>query len=232
VSNLAKPDKAKPWLGLQAASTSDKTAGSQAKLLVVQLKALPLLGHALMLLQPADITVAMTWMELMSNFARGVSVRTVSDCVDGLLVPVMRAYADAIDAFQKSATALMPSLADVWLKERQAPTVMAFLANIGTAEAGASSAGAAAPANAASASQLDDALKRVAKLEKKQKAIHAKLSDAEDDEEERPRQGQSKRALKKAARTETARKEADASREAERIDGVAPPAAAAAAKKG
>ena len=227
VSHLAKPDKAKPWLGLQAAGASDKGAGSQAKLLIVQLKALPLLGHALMLLQPADTTVPMTWMELMSGFARGVSVRSVGECVDGLLVPVMRAYAEAVDAFQKSATAPFPSLADVWAKERQAPTVMAFLANIGTAEAGSSSASSAAPASAETSTALKEANKRIAALEKKQKGMAAKLSDVESgDEDEQPKL--SKKAKKKAAKADTARKDAAAAAEAEKISagGAAPSAAA------
>ena len=188
VSNLADATKAKTWLGIKCAAASDKNAASRANLLVVQLKALPLLGYTLMVLQPEDPTIAWTMMEVMANVARGVAARSVQETVDGLLVPLMRAYAEAFDRFQKSSTAKLPRMADVWTKEKAEPAVVAFLSLVGTAEAGSVANGGQANGSTSSDAQLktltDKLDKRFDKLEKKQRALSKQVSDVESDDDE------------------------------------------------
>ena len=224
VSSLADPSKAKTWLGVPAASANTSgQAGQRGNLLVVQLKALPLLAYALMVLQPEDQTVAMTMMEVMASFSRGVSVRSVTEVIDGLLVPLMRAYADAFDRFQKSSSAELPHLADVWAAERKAPTILAFLSMVGTAEAGQ----VAPSAPAGDASEVKALKSRWERIEKKQKGLAKQLSDVESDgdEEESEAAKKAQKAAKKARKK--AKKQG-----ATPVDSSAAPGAAAAAAAG
>ena len=130
--SLRKP---KLWLGVAAAAASNTAAASKTNQLIVLLKALPLISFSLMQMQPEDTTVAVTMMDVMANVARGVAVRSVSETIAGLLVPLMRAYGEAFDSFQKSATVAVPVLGEVWAKERLESTVTAFMASVAAAEA-------------------------------------------------------------------------------------------------
>jgi hypothetical protein len=220
VSTLAQAGSAKPWLGVTAASGEGaKTAGTRANLLVVLLKALPLMSYALSLLQPEDPTVAVTMMEVMAAVARGVAVRSVSEAVDGLLTPLMRAYSDAFDRFQKSATVALPILADVWAEEKKAPTVLAYLSLVGTSEAGSGTMPSPASGDSAELKALKD---RFAKLEKKQRGLAKQLSDVESDGEdgETPEQKKTRKNADKKARKKLRKAESQP---------VTPSAAAAAA---
>ena len=80
-----------------------------------------------------------------------------------MLVPLFRAYEEAFTRFQKSATQSAPVMAEVWELEQAAPTVMAFVSLIGTAEASRGSSGGDG-GEAATAME-----KRLAELEKKLK---------------------------------------------------------------
>jgi hypothetical protein len=202
------PTKAKRWLGVAAVAASDKEASSRANLLATQLKALPLIGFALMQLQPEDSTVAMTMMEIMAAFARGISVRTVQETVDGILVPLMRAYGDAFTSFQKSASVPLPKLADVWAKERLEPSVMSFMSIVGTSEV---MGGKAAP-SASNSSDLKDLkelmVKRLDKLDATASSQGRKLnklasdagSEAGDESPKHNAPGSGKRSEKKRAK--------------------------------
>ena len=209
MSTLAQAGSGKPWLGVAAASgDAAKAASNRANLLVIQLKALPLMSYALTLLHPEDATVAVTMMEAMAAFARGVSVRTVPEAVDGLLIPLMRAYSDAFDRFQKSATVALPLLADVWDEEKKAPTVLAYLSLVGTSEAGVGTA--ASPSQGESA-ELKTLKERLKSLEKKHKGLAKHLSDAESDGEggESPEQKKSRKNAEKKARKKAAKAQAN-----------------------
>jgi hypothetical protein len=209
VVDLALATKAKVWLGVAAAAASNTAAASKTSQLVVLLKALPLISFSLMQMQPEDATVAVTMMDVMANVARGVAVRSVSETIAGLLVPLMRAYGEAFDSFQKSATVAVPVLGEVWAKERLESTVTAFMASVALAEAPTSAAtstssGTAQPeALAALEKKLREANKRLDSLAKTQKGHAKALSDASDDDEEvseKTLANRAKRKAKKAAK--------------------------------
>jgi hypothetical protein len=167
IAHLGSSVKAKLFLGIVAKPLSDKVANSRAELLVLALKAIPLIGGILERAHPDDESIGLTMLDVLSTFARGVAVRSVPEAVAGVLVPLFRAYEEAFGRFQKSATQGAPSLGDVWEREQLAPTVMAFVSLIGTSEASRGSSG------AESASELTAALaaadKRISELEKKAK---------------------------------------------------------------
>ena len=52
--------------------------------------------------------------EAFSAMAKGVRSTTVADAVNCILVPLMRAYHDAWDLFQKSSSMAMPTMLAVW----------------------------------------------------------------------------------------------------------------------
>ena len=60
----------------------------------------------------------------------------MQEAVDGVLVPFFRAYGEAFDRFQKSVSVSSPCMAEAWLKEKQQPTVQAFLMLVAQSEAG------------------------------------------------------------------------------------------------
>ena len=188
VAELALATKPKLWLGVAAAAASNVAAASKTSQLTVLLKALPLISFSLMQMQPEDTTIAVTMMDVMVNVARGVAVRPVTETVAGLLAPMFRAYGEAFDAFQKSATVTLPILGEVWAKERLESTVTAFMASVGAAEAASGAAtsvtAGAAPTAAVTAleKQLKEANKRLDKLDRAQKGIKASLSEGSDDE--------------------------------------------------
>ena len=211
VSELALATKPKVWLGVAAAAASNAAAASKSSQLVVLLKALPLISFSLMQMQPEDTTIAVTMMDVMANVARGVAVRSVGETVAGLLVPMMRAYGEAFDTFQKSATVAIPILGEVWAKERLESTVTAFMASVGSAEAtpGSTSSapvGAAQPeAVSALEKKLEKANKRLDALAKQQRGFTKALSDGSDDEEgegvgEKTLANRAKRKAKKEAK--------------------------------
>ena len=213
VADLALSTKAKVWLGVAAAAASNTAAASKANQLAVMLKALPLISFSLMQMQPEDETVAITMMDVMANVARGVAVRSVGDTVAGLLVPLMRAYGEAFDSFQKSATVAVPILGEVWAKERLESTVTAFMASVAAAEASAgatasvSSSAAQPEALAALEKKLTAANKRLDSLAKTQKGFSKALSDVSDDEEDAPSEKTlANRAKRKAKAAAKARK--------------------------
>jgi hypothetical protein len=163
VAHLASSKDAKHYLGMAAKPLSDKTANSRAELQVLGIKALPLLARMLEELHPADTTIGLTMTDVLALYGRGIAVRTVPETVDGVLVPLFRAYEEAFGRFQKSATQSAPVLAEVWELEQAAPTVMAFVSLLGTAEASRGSIGGD---GGEAASALE---KRLAELEKKVK---------------------------------------------------------------
>ena len=154
-------------------------------------------------------------MEVMANVARGVTVRTVGETVAGLLVPLMRAYGEAFDGFQKSATVAIPILGEVWAKERLESTVTAFMASVGAAEAAPvvvpSGSGGTAQPEAVSAleKKLKEANKRLDKLDKAQRGLKASMSEGSDDEEgessEKTLANRAKRKAKKEAKERKAK---------------------------
>ena len=156
---------------------------------------LPLLSFALSILHPEDPSIAMTMMDVMAKVARGVGSRSVDETVNGIVVPLFRAYKEAVDSFHKSASVPFPRLATVWDREKAAPTVLAFLSLVGQAEAGHSSPGQGGGVDAAALERVEKKLEK--KLEQMQKEhrkqLHA-LSDAEDSDDGRG--GKSPRAKK------------------------------------
>ena len=140
VAHLASSKDAKLYLGMAAKPLSDKTANSRAELQVLGIKAIPLLARMLEELHPAA-TIGLTMTDVMALYGRGIAVRTVPETVEGVLVPLFRAYEEAFGRFQKSATQSAPVMAEVWELEQAAPTVMAFISLIGTAEASRGSSG-------------------------------------------------------------------------------------------
>jgi hypothetical protein len=165
VAHLGSSVKAKLFLGIAAKPLSDKVANSRAELLVLALKAIPLIGGILERAHPDDESIGLTMLDVLSTFARGVAVRSVPEAVAGVLVPLFRAYEEAFGRFQKSATQCAPSLGDVWEREQLAPTVMAFVSLIGTSEAGRGSSGGEGAGELTSALAAAD--KRISELEKK-----------------------------------------------------------------
>jgi hypothetical protein len=132
VSDLAQPSKAKPYIGVLAAAASNAAAKMSESKLIVLLKALPLIGFVMALLQPEDYSVGLVIAELSATFARGVAPCSVAEFVDGILVPFFRAYEEAFERFQKSASAEMPVMEEVWSDELSSPTALAFLSLVGT----------------------------------------------------------------------------------------------------
>lgn len=135
LAHLGSSVKAKLYLGIVAKPLTDKHSNSRAELLVLGIKAIPLLAFMLEKAHPADSTIGLTMTDVLALFGRGVAVRTVAETVDGLLVPLFRAYEEAFVRFQKSATQYAPIMAEVWEREQSAPTVMAFVSLVGTSEA-------------------------------------------------------------------------------------------------
>ena len=229
VTTLANPAKPKVWLGLAGVPASEVArASSRSSLLVVMLKALPLLGYALSVLQPEDGSIPITMMEVMSAFARGVAARTVQEAIDGILVPFFRAYGDAFERFQKSASVEAPCMADAWAAEKPQPTVQAFLTLVAQAEAVAAAGGTPAATNstgdAVSASKLRELENRVNRklesLTSKTQQLSKAMSDAESGDEESP-----------SARTLTNREKNKAKKERQKAakaarEGAAPGSAA------
>jgi hypothetical protein len=167
VAHLGAATNAKLYLGMLARPLSDKTANSRAEMLVLAHKAIPLLALMLAKAHPADTSIGLTMTDVHCLFGRGVAVRTVSETVEGLLVPLFRAYEEAFERFQKSATQVAPVLADVWAREQMAPTVLAFVSLIGTSEATRGSGGDDGTTEVSS--KLAAAEKRLSELEKKLK---------------------------------------------------------------
>jgi hypothetical protein len=125
----------------------------------VLLKALPLIGYVLTQVQPEDSSVGLIMTELSATFARGVAARSVVESVEGVLVPFFRAYEEAFARFQKSSSAEMPTMEDVWQEELTNPTVLAFLSLVGTSEA--------ARGMSTDVSELEHLKARMAAMEKK-----------------------------------------------------------------
>ena len=197
----------------QYVADSNAVAASKTSQVIVLLKSLPLISFSLMQMQPEDATIAVTMMEVMASVARGVAVRSVGETVAGLLVPLMRAYGEAFDAFQKSATVAIPVLGEVWAKERLESAVTAFMASVGAAEAAPSSVslapgGAAQPeAVTALEKKLREANKRLDKLDKAQRGLKASMSEGSDEEEgEASEKTLANRAKRKAKREAKERK--------------------------
>jgi hypothetical protein len=200
VAHLGSSVHAKAFLGIGARPLTDKVANSRAELLVLALKAIPLIGGILERAHPDDASIGLTMLDVLSTFARGVSVRSVPEAVAGVLVPLFRAYEEAFGRFQKSSTQSVPSLGDVWEREQLAPTVMAFVSLIGTAEASRNSSGGEGAAELTSALAAAD--KRISELEKKAKRVSTatqRVGDEKVTQVNQPADPNSKRSKKKAA---------------------------------
>jgi hypothetical protein len=177
VHKLADAKTAKPWLSIKAATTGDNNANSRANLLSVQLLAMPVLQFALTMLQPEDPTVGPTMTDVQCTMAKAVSRRPVAEAVDSVLVPFLRSYGEAFDAFQKSSSMALPCMADVWAKEKVEPAMASFLQLVAS--------GAPSSESSTSSGGASKELKELkSQLERQQRELRAikKAASASDDE--------------------------------------------------
>jgi hypothetical protein len=113
---LSEPAKPASWLGKPTQEVEAKESGKPSADVLV--KAMPAVLLAFGMLQPQDTLVLLTLTEVNCEVAKGLKRSGVAGAVDTIYAPLMRAYTEGFDAFQKSVSAPMPVMATVWAAER------------------------------------------------------------------------------------------------------------------
>ena len=134
VASLGKPSSAKAWLDVPASSATGES--QKTHMLTTLLVAQPAITQVLTMLQPSDKTISKVLAEAFSSMAKGIRSSSVTEAVECILVPLMRAYHEAWDLFQKSASMSMPSMLAVWTREKLEPATASYLTRTGTLAAG------------------------------------------------------------------------------------------------
>jgi hypothetical protein len=130
LGELGDGSKLKPWLGVNSANKSPES------MLLTLMAAMSAVSNSMALMRPADHTVHYTFGEMVSHVTRGMRYHSLAVAVEGLIVPVFRAYGDACAASQKSASLPIPRLGDIWRKECADPSsqVGAYIQRTAAAE--------------------------------------------------------------------------------------------------
>ena len=118
VKALGVVAKAKVWLGSGAKTQGVKTDDVRAESLLTLLTALNPIGRALTVMMPQDRSIEDVWGQIVAEICKVLRRATPQVAVDQMLVPVFKSYARAWDDFQKTPSKPMPSLADIWQRER------------------------------------------------------------------------------------------------------------------
>ena len=203
VHAIVEPGKPRSWLGtpMPSEGSKKKVEGEDIGYLITLFTALPQIGYALEILMPNDKTVTETWASICAEIARGLRRGGVVGAVDNVLAPLLKAYEEKWEQYQKLSSAQLPTLKEVWLAERTSTTMSAYL----SATALLVSAG---PAGSSSVGQSDidkQYEKRFKQLEDK---LNKSLSDAEgDDDKDKAAKKKAKKERQKASK---AKKEAEA----------------------
>ena len=184
VESLASPTVAKAWLGVKAAAASDTSAASRGNMTAVLIQAQNLLSYTLGIVHPGDVSISSALADANSLVALAIRSRTVKEAVAGILVPLFRAYGEAFDAFQRSATMSMPTLGAVWAKEKEEPAMARFVQLISAApDGGRPDSAPAQPAEWAKALKEIKELKQgVAKTAKVVESVRGRVNSLTDDE--------------------------------------------------
>ena len=118
VKALGVVAKAKVWLGSGAKSQGVKADEVRAESLLTLLTALNPIGRALTVMMPQDRSIEDVWGQIVAEICKVLRRATPQVAVDQMLVPVFKSYARAWDDFQKTPSKAMPSLAEIWQRER------------------------------------------------------------------------------------------------------------------
>ena len=202
VHAIVEPGKPRSWLGTPLPGEGKKKDGDDIGYLITLFTALPQIGYALEVLMPNDKTVTDTWASICAEIARGLRRGGVVGAVDNVLAPLLKAYEEKWEAFQKLSSATMPTLKEVWAIERTSTTMSAYL--------NATALLVSNPTIGAAGSQPSSDMDKV--FEKRFKQLEDRLksmSDAEDDHESKDKAAKKK--LKKQRQKEAkAKKDAEA----------------------
>ena len=117
-----------------------------------------LLSYTFGIVHPGDVSIPSALADANSLVALAIRSRTVKEAVAGILVPLFRAYGEAFDAFQRSATMSMPTLGAVWAKEKEEPAMARFVQLISASPDGGQ------PVSASATTELTKALKEIKEL--------------------------------------------------------------------
>ena len=127
VSTIAEPKSQKAWLG-EAKQGSSKSKLTESTMLITLTTAMPALQFTLAQSQPRDSTIVKTMTLVSGEMMKGIRRVGVQQAVEGILAPLLRAYALGWVDFQRAATATLPELGKVWTKISTAGPVAAFVA--------------------------------------------------------------------------------------------------------
>jgi hypothetical protein len=191
---LSEPAKPASWLGKPTQETGSKDKKPTEKVLVTVMTPIHL---AFKYLQPQDKDMALTLAEINCEVAKGLERSGVAGAVDIIYAPLMRAYDEGYDAFQKSASAALPVMSKVWAEER-ALAIEAYSMQVAPAAAQPQAPAATDTAALKELKELFLGLKSsVSTLKKKVKAGGGYASSAGESEDEDDDGGAEKKKKKK-----------------------------------
>jgi hypothetical protein len=191
---LSEPAKPASWLGKPTQEGEAQDKGKPTVAILVT--AMPAILYAFTVLQPQDKVALMTLTEVNAEVSTGLKRSGVAGAVDTIYAPLMRAYTEKMDAFQKSVSAPLPVLSTIWAEERTR-AVEAY-----SLHAGSPAAPGATPAAAESATvkamegkvkKIESLLGKIAKKVKDGGYQSGVESEDEDDDEDAPKKKKKKK---------------------------------------
>jgi hypothetical protein len=184
---LSEPAKPASWLGKPTQEEEGKDKGKPTVAILVTV--MPAILYAFTVLQPQDKEALMALTEVNAEVAIGLKRSGVAGAVDTIYAPLMRAYTEGMDAFQKSVSAPLPGLSTVWAEERtRAVEAYSLHATSPASPAAAPTAteSAAAKAVEAKVKKLETLIGKLAKKVNSEGYRSSAESGDEDDDDDSP----------------------------------------------